>query len=33
MDCDWSSEGEQSDKAAEKHGKAAGHSTRSWMTP
>lgn len=31
--CDWTSEGEGSDKAAEKHTKATQHGTASWARP
>lgn len=33
LDCEAHGEGIGSDRAAEKHGKAAQHSTRSWSTP
>ena len=33
LDCDEKGEGEGTDKAAEKHTKAAMHGTRSWGRP
>jgi hypothetical protein len=33
LDCAEAGEGEGSDRAAEKHGKASGHSTASWGAP
>lgn len=33
LDCEEHGDGEGSDKSAEKHGKATGHSTRSWSVP
>jgi len=33
LGCAETGEGEGSDKAAEKHGKQTGHSTRSWSVP